>query len=126
MGLPENWPVSGIEVVIVRPRDGPPFNGSRNDDDHVVVIGLAGSIRNAPYNVKSLSSPNARIPPVPIEFLEPVPPRAPGDPVIILQGIYRTKRATTISRDASDWMVQLETGEQTIVESSHLAIFKGC
>jgi len=104
--------------------DGPPFNGSRNDDEHVVVLGAASTARNTPYNVKSLSS-TARIPPVPIEFLEPVPPRAPGDPVVILQGIYRTKRATTISRDASDWMVQLETGEQTIVESSHLAIYKG-
>ncbi|KNZ47989.1 hypothetical protein VP01_599g7 [Puccinia sorghi] len=124
MRLPENWPVPGIEVVIIRPRDGPPFNGSRNDDEHVVVLGAASTARNTPYNVKSLSS-NARIPPVPIEFLEPVPPRAPGDPVVILQGIYRTKRATTISRDASDWMVQLETGEQTIVESSHLAIHKG-
>ncbi|PLW52216.1 hypothetical protein PCANC_02297 [Puccinia coronata f. sp. avenae] len=125
MRLPEDWPVSGIEAVIIRARDGPPFNGSRNDDEHVVVLGAAGTARNTAYKVKSLIS-NARIPPVPIEYLEPVPPRAPGDPVVILQGIYRTKRATTISRDASDWMVQLETGEQTIVESSHLAVYKGC
>ncbi|OAV91011.1 hypothetical protein PTTG_04800 [Puccinia triticina 1-1 BBBD Race 1] len=124
MGLPENWPVPGIEVVIIRPREGQPFNGSRNDDEHVVVIGPAGTLRNT-YNVQSLSS-NNRIPPISVEYLEPVPPRAPGDPVVILQGIYRTNRATTISRDASDWMVQLETGEQTIVESSHLAIYKGC
>lgn len=124
MALPENWPVPGIEVIITCPRDKPPFNGSRHDDEHVVVIGPISTARNAPYSVKSLSSNNP-IPPVPIEYLEPAPPRAPGEPVIILQGIYRTKRASTISRDASDWMVQLETGEQTIVESSHLAINKG-
>ncbi|MBW0463912.1 hypothetical protein O181_003627 [Austropuccinia psidii MF-1] len=120
-GLPENWPIPGIEVVIVRPRDKPAFNASRHDDQHAVVIGPMSAARNSGYSVKSLD-PSNPIPPVPIDYLEPVQPRAPGDSVMILQGIYRTKRATTISRDASDWMVQLETGEQTIVDASHLAI----
>ncbi|KAI8456704.1 hypothetical protein BY996DRAFT_8441431 [Phakopsora pachyrhizi] len=121
--LSDGWPIPGIEVVIVRLRDRPPFNGSRNDNQHAIVIGLLSNSRNNIYTVKSMDANNP-IPPVPIEYLEPVPPRAPGDPVVILAGNYRSKRATTISRDASDWMVQLETGEQTIVDVSHLAINK--
>ncbi|EGG10140.1 uncharacterized protein MELLADRAFT_115567 [Melampsora larici-populina 98AG31] len=122
-GLPENWPQSGIEVVIIRSRDKPPFNGGRYDHQHAIVIGVLNTSRNPTYSLKALD-PNVHLPPVPIEYLEPVPPRAPGEAVVILDGAYRGKRATTISRDASDWMVQLETGEQTIVDVTHLALNK--
>lgn len=122
-GLPENWPQSGIEVVIVRPRDKPSFSAARYDHQHAIVIGALNTTRNTPYSLKALD-PSVHLPPVPIEYLEPVPPRAPGEAVVILNGAYRSKRATTISRDGSDWMVQLETGEQTIVDVAHLAINK--
>lgn len=112
----------GIEVIITRNKQMVSFNSARFDDEHAVV---SGKSKPGHWNVRLLEpkGPTQTTPPVPVEFLEAVQPRSPGDDVVILVDPERGRGATTISRDGSDWLVEMKDGgEQKIFESRHIAL----
>ena len=73
--------------------------------------------------VDNKESPNVSLPPVPVDYLEPVHPTAPGQKAVVMShGPYRRLRVTTNVRDGTDWRCELDSGEFKVFENKVLCV----
>ena len=120
--IPDEWPLAGMQVRIVRdPKSVAIFAGGRFDDRQAQILSVQPATATASLSVRVrlLDSadlgPNVVVPPVPVGHLEPQHPSRPGQRVVVIgTGQHQHKRAMTVSNDASDWLVSLEDGDQLV------------
>ncbi|KAK4055816.1 transcription elongation factor spt5 [Microbotryomycetes sp. JL221] len=111
--LPSDWVTEGLRVIFTKST----FQGGRVDDQY----GLVQTTKDGLSSVK-LESNKEVVPSVPASALIPMPPSRPGEKCKVLSGPHRSETATTLSRDGTEWMVQIENGRGVVVDQGHLAL----